>query len=216
MGGGLRAGGCGKRAPCPRGISRPVATRARRLRAVWAGSVAALLLAAPAGAQGVGIGPLCDGKVALDSASPSLLALGETSVVVRSLVGWPVRFRQAPASAPPPPEEPAAPRDGAPSPAGRGVGAMPPGAAFEVPPDLLDRALTERLFPGRRAGADAPAAAPPPPVARPPQPWRWLLPGEAVTLRVAPGSGGLLARLGLQCDGGLLPPPPLAAPPSPR
>ncbi len=87
-----------------------------------------------------------------------------------------------------------------------------------MPPELLDRALTERLFP--RAAAQGRAAAPPPgfdapaPVARPPQPWRWLLPGDAVTLRVAPGPGGVPQRLGLQCDGGAA--APLAAPPGPR
>jgi len=163
--------------------------------------------------QGVGIGLVCDGAVALDSVAPSSAAPGEALVVIRNMVGWPVRYRQAAAFVPPAPEQPPPSAEAW----ARGGGAPLTGMPFEVPPELLDRALTERLFPGANRAAPpsaAPAALAPPPVARPPQPWRWLLPGEAVTLRVAPGPGGVMQRFGLQCDGGAT--APLAPPPAPR
>lgn len=175
--------------------------------------LALVALPLPALAQAPGIGLVCDGAVALDGVVPSAAAPGEALVVVRNMVGWAVRFRQAAAFVSPAPEQP---MPAPPLEAGRG-GALPPGLPFEVPAELLDRALTERLFPGTAARTAPPAASSTvaaAPVARPPPLWRWLLPGEAVTLRVAPGPGGVMQRLGLQCDGGVT--APLAAPAAPR
>jgi len=141
--------------------------------------------------SGFGIGPLCGGLLALDSVTPSMVVPGETVVVVRSLAAWPLRLRQA---APPVVVE-----EDAPPPARRdeaGRLSLPPGLAFEVPAELLDRALTRRLFPGGEASRTAAPAS----VAAAAPAWRSLRPGEALSLRVAPGAGDLMGRLGLRCE----------------